>query len=372
MSLSSARPPCSADVRALVLALTAIVACDRDPSPQDTTDTGTPPADTTGAALADDVSPSDVCEGAPLGANGLYSGTLRGAGPDVSTAGVCGQGGPDAFLRIEVSPRADLRVEARGHGFEPRLSLAPDDCRGGRELACSAAPGPLELRNLDPGTVVRVAIGIDPAVFATLNQTTAPEGAPDPLSFVIDVGLTRVLAAGEVCEPASRGRCADGSQCLPGTAGESRVCTPLPGDTCATALPSPVALDAAGEGALTIDPALPQTDAHHHGCTGEGTRERVLRLALPATPPQRALEVTAERPDVGLALRAPSCLASAELACAAPAAGGASVVVHGLAGLRSAGVEPYLFIELPADSELDPPFQLHLRLVPESETWGDR
>lgn len=370
MSLPAARPRNLADVRALVLALTAIGACDRDPPAQDTTGTGDPPGESTGAVAADDVGPSDVCEGAPLVSHGLYAGTLRGAGPDAAIAGVCGQGGPDAFLRVEVSPRADLRVEARGHGFEPRLSLAPDDCRGGHELACSAAPGPLELRDLDPGTVVRVSIGADPAVFSTLNQESAPEGGPDPLSFVIDVGLTRVLTAGEVCEPAERGRCADGSLCLPGTDGMRRVCTPLPADTCATAQPTTVALDAAGEGALTIDPAVPQTDAHRHSCTGDGQRERVLELELPAAPPQRALEITAGRPDVGLAVRSPGCLASAELACAAPIAGGARVVIPGLAGLRRAGVTPYLFVELPAGSEQDPPFTLQFRLVGESETWG--
>lgn len=371
MSLSPARPSDHAAVRALVLALTAL-GCDRDPGDGGGGGSETPaPADSTGAAVAAAIGPSDVCEGAPIVTQGLYEGSLRDTGPDPATAGVCGHGGPDAFLRVEVTPRADLRVEARGRGFVARASLAPDDCGHGRELVCSDTAGPLELRDLDPGTVVRVSIGIDPAVFADLNQTPAPESGPDPLSYAVDIDLTRVLAAGEPCLPASRGRCTDGTLCLPDADGGDAACTPLAGDTCASAVPTALPLDAAGLGAITVHPALPQTDAHRHSCTGDGQRERVLRLELPPTPPQRALELTAGRPDVGLAVRAPGCLAAAEVACAAPTATGARVVLTGLAGLRSAGVEPLLFVELPAGSEQDPPFDLNLRLVPEPATWGD-
>lgn len=312
--------------------------------------------------------PADVCSAAPLVSRGVFAGTLRGRGGEL--AGACGGGGPDVFLRVEAEVRADLRVEARGVGFAPRVALGLDGCARGGELAC-AGEGPLELRDLAVGTVVRVTIGVDPDVFADLNEAPADPDAPDPLAFEVDVGLTRVLAAGEACEPADRGRCADGTLCMPSAEGESRVCAALPGDTCASAEEVAVVLDAGGEGELTIDPGAPQTDAHAHRCTGAGTRERVLRLGLPEVPPFRGLEIRAGRPDVGLAVREPGCLAGDEAACAAPAAGGARVVLGRLARLRREGVRPFLFVELPEGSEGDAPFALELRTVPEPQTWGE-
>ena len=50
--------------------------------------------------------------------------------------------------------------------------------------------------------------------------------------------------------------------------------------------------------------------------------------------------------------------------------GPARVVLGRLATLRAAGIAPYLFIELPPDSERDPAFTLNLRLVPDSAPWG--
>lgn len=331
------------------------------------TTAGSSSTSTTGV-LAEIPAPADFCAETVLVSQGLYQGSLRDAGPDEGIGGVCGKGGPDTFLRVEVAGRADLRVEARGVGFAPRLSLAPDDCLGGREIAC-AADAPLELRDVAGGTVLRVSVGVDPDVFSDLNKKPAPDGAPDPLQFALDVGLTRVLDAGDICEPQSRGRCVDGTLCTAGGDGSTRVCTALPADTCSAALRTPVALDA-GSGSLAVDPAAPQTDAHHHSCGGDGSRERVLRLALPPAPPGRALEIVAARPDVGLAVRTPSCLADDEVACAAGSASPARVVIGDVAGLHAAGVEPYLFIELPDGSEQDPPFDLALRLVAEPATWG--
>lgn len=353
----------------LVLAL-ALAGCD-GPSGQSSGASTPDPDDTTTGALAEAPAPADACEQALLVTYGRYFGNLRGAKPDPATSGVCGAGGPDVFLRVEVPVRADLRVAARGVGFTPRLSLAPDDCLGGREIAC-AADAPLELRDLAVGTVLRLSVGAAPAVFSDLNEKPVPDGAPDPLSFELDLGLTRVLAAGEVCQPASRGRCVAGTLCQADAPEQPAVCTTVPADTCSTAERVAVVLDAAGEGALVVDPAQPQTDAHAHRCGGDGLRERVFRLALPEVAPGRALEISASRPDVGLAVRAPSCLAADEVACAAGTGSPARVVLTDLAGLRAAAVAPYVFVELPADSEGDPAFTLDLRLVPEPSTWGTR
>ena len=312
--------------------------------------------------------PADVCGAALLVSHGVYRGDLRGASPDPATGGVCGDGGPDTFLRIEVPIRADLRVQAHGNGFAPRISLAPDDCLGGRELAC-ASDAPIELRDVTAGTILRVSVGVDPHVFKDMKEQPAPEGAPDPLGFELDIGLTRVLGAGEVCEPASRGRCADGTLCLAAAPGGAPVCTILAADTCSTAESHAIALDLDGRGVIAVDPAASQSDAHHHSCGGDGTRERVLRLAIPVTPPLRALEIVASRADVGLAVRAPSCLAADERAGAADASA-AGVVISGLPALHAAGVEPFLFVELPEGSDGDEPFTLDLRLVPEPPTYG--
>lgn len=354
-----------------VLMLVLAQACTTGGVDTDATDPGTTGGggSTTGV-WAEAPAPADLCDDALLVSHGLYVGNLRDAKPDPATAGVCGGGGPDTFLRVELPVRADLHVRARGNGFTPRLSLAPDDCLGGREIAC-AVDAPIALRDLAGGTVVRVSVGVEQHVFVDMNKSPAPEGAPDPLAFELDIGLTRVLGPGDVCEPASRGRCSDGSLCLAADdRGAVPVCTTLPADTCSTAQPVTLVLDLDGRGSLDIDPAVAQTDAHHHSCGGDGTRERVMRLHLPAAPPARALEIAASRPDIGLAVRAPSCLLADEVTCAPGTEAAARVVISNLPALRAAGIEPYLFIELPAGSELDLPFTLDLRLVPEPATWG--
>ncbi|PCC69535.1 hypothetical protein SAMN02745121_06342 [Nannocystis exedens] len=352
----------------LGLALTLAHAGCTAPGAETTEGSGGEDSSTSGV-WAEAPAPADACPDALLVSHGRYRGNLRAMKPDDATGGVCGGGGADGFLRVEVPVRADLRVAARGVGFVPRLSFAPDDCLGGREIAC-AADAPLELRDLAGGTVLRLAVGIDPTVFSDLKQKPAPEDDPDPLSFDLEIGLTRVLDAGEVCEPASRGRCVAGTLCMTSAPGEPPACTTLPADTCSTALRTPVVLGDAGEAALVVDPALPQTDAHAHSCGGAGLRERVLQLDLPAVPPARALEITVSRPDVGLAVRTPGCLATDEVACAAGIGAPARVVIDRLAARRAAGIAPYLFVELPPDSERDPAFTLNLRLVPEPTPWG--
>jgi len=319
--------------------------------------------------------PSESCAAAPAVGQGRFAGTLRDRGSDPALDGVCGGGGPDVFLRVEVPVRADLRVEARGVGFTARVGLAPPGCQKAPMLVCDGS-GVAELEDLSEGTVVTLAIGVDPEVFATLSGVAVAEGEPDPLAFTVDVGMRRVLAAGEACMPDVRGRCGAGTLCLPaisaadtdsdGEADENSpwTCTPVAGAGCLD--PEDVAVQLlAGVGSISVDPEQPQGDVHRHSCTGADMRERVLRLTMPTElGPHDSLEIRVERPEVGLALRAPGCLASDELACMAPRPSGAQVVIAEPRALRQAGVDPYLFVELPEPGVLEEPVQVQLRRVP--------
>ncbi len=315
------------------------------------------------------LAPSDACEAAPVIAQGRYGGTLRDRKPDPTIGGVCGGGGPDVFLRVQVPLRADLRVEARGNGFRPRVSLAPPGCLHGGALICSAE-GVAELADLGEGTIIDLAIGLDADTFTELSDVPAPKDGPDPLGFVVDVGMTQVLERGQVCKPAARGRCVSGSLCMlsPKTVDDEYQadrggCTDVVGDRCDAPEAATVVLEG-GTGSLTVDPDLPQSDVHRHSCTGDGTRERVLRLALPAgMGPHDSLQIRVEEPQVGLALRAPSCLSSDEIACAAPSPAGSQVTIVDPEALRRASVQPYLFVELPEPGVLVEPVTLHLRRV---------
>lgn len=330
---------------------------------------------TTGEAPGPELqSPSELCAEAPAVGPGRFAGNLRDRAADPGLGGVCGGGGPDVFLRVEVPVRADLRVEARGVGFTPRVSLAPVGCQAAPMLACGA-DGVAGLEDLAEGTVVTLAIGADPQMFADMSKTAAPVEGEDPLDFVVDVAMQRVLAAGEVCLPAARGRCAAGTLCLQeqlaedtdtdtdGELDERWVCTPLDADSCAD--PKDVAVTLVdGVGTLVVDPEQPQSDAHRHSCTGDGTRERVLRLRLPAgLGALDSLQIRVEEHEVGLALRAPGCLGSDELACVAPSPAGAQVTIAAPDELQRAGVAPYLFVELPDPGVLAEPVQVHLRRV---------
>ena len=325
-----------------------------------------------GPSLAESPLPSETCAEAPAVAQGRFAGTLRDRKPDPMTGGVCGGGGPDVFLRIKVPLRADLRVEARGNGFTPRVGLAPLGCLEAPMLACGA-DGIAELADLGEGTMVSLAIGVDEASFVALSDVAAPPDGPDPLDFVVHVAMTRVLSGGEVCMPAARGRCASGTLCLPevqaiddeqGDEPQERwLCTALADDRCDDPERATVVLSG-GVGTLIVDPDLPQSDAHRHSCTGAGTRERVIRLRLPGNlDALDSLQIRADRPEVGLALRAPGCLSSDELACAGPSPDGAKVVIVAPDELERAGVEPYLFVELPEPGVLGEPVTLHLRRV---------
>ena len=323
--------------------------------------------------------PSESCAAAPMVDQGRFTGTLRDRGPDPGLGGVCGGGGPDVFLRVEVPVRADLRVEAHGVGFTARVSLAPPGCQKAPMLVCDGN-GVAELEDLSEGTVVTLAIGAEAELFAGLSGVAVKEGEPDPLAFTVDVGMRRVLAAGEVCMPAARGRCGAGTLCLPASTGGDTdtdtgadtdtdgdasmwTCTPLVGNGCIDPEEAAVAL-VDGVGSVSVDPDQPQSDVHQHSCTGAGMRERVLRLTMPADlGPQDSLELRVESPEVGLAVRAPGCLASDELACMAPRPYGARVVIAAPDELRQAGVAPYVFVELPEPGVLGEPVLVQLRKV---------
>lgn len=318
---------------------------------------------TEGARTPDEQVPSAVCEDAPRAVQGRFSGTLRGDEKEPDSGGVCGSGGPDRFLRVMVPARADVRVEARGNAFVPRVSLTPAGCALSPRLVCSA-DGFAALDDVGEGTELVLTIGADPAVFKELVADEVPEGEEDPLGFVVDIGLRSVLATDEVCMPAVLGRCASGSLCMPPRAEDDGWrCTALAGDSCAEPERVSLALED-GAGTLVLDPNLPQSDAHRHSCTGGGTRERVLQLRLPAgLRPQDALRIRSERPEVGLAVRAPGCLGPDELDCGAPHMGGAQVMIEAPASLHAAEVMPYLFVELPEPGVLADPVVLQVRVV---------
>ncbi|MBL9103249.1 MAG: hypothetical protein JNL82_20050 [Myxococcales bacterium] len=306
--------------------------------------------------------PARTCEDAPRAKQGQFAGTLRGDEELPSEGGVCGGGGPDRFLRVMVPQRADLRVEARGNGFVPRVGLTPG-CVGASPLACGA-DGIATVTDVAGGTELVLTIGADPQQFAGLLAEDPPVDGPDPLGFVVAVGMTPVLAADEVCMPAALGRCASGTLCMPPRAEDDGWrCTALAGDSCAE--PERVALElSAGAGTLRVDPDRPQSDAHRHRCTGGGTRERVLQVELPAgLGPLDSLRIRSDRPEVGLAVRAPSCLGSDELDCGAPGVGGAEVTIEAPGELHAAGVAPYVFVELPDPGVLTDEVVLQVRVV---------
>ena len=327
---------------------------------------------TEGPLLAETVIPSDACPAAPRVAQGRFSGTLRASSTDPEMDGVCGGGGPDVFLRIAVPLRADLRVEARGNGFTPRVGLASTGCLAAPMLKCGA-DGIVALTDLGEGTVLDLAIGVDEAEFVALSAVDAPSEGDDPLEFEVDVSMTRVLATGEVCLPAARGRCSSGTLCMlepqavdaDPEEDERWVCTDVPANSCED--PERVMVQLVDDdGAVSVDPDQPQTDVYSHSCTGQGTRERVLRLTLPAAladSVQHSLQIWTEQPEIGLALRAPGCLASDELDCSPPSPAGSQVTIAAPDELLRSGVQPYLFVELPEPGVLSGPVTLHLRRV---------
>ncbi|MEX1366143.1 MAG: hypothetical protein AB1Z98_23665 [Nannocystaceae bacterium] len=312
---------------ASLLSLLAVAGCrdrDGDPERDEPNDPGmmiaSGPGPDTSTGQVDEPSreASDQCELAPIIGAGTHYGSLRGTGSELG--GACGQGGPDAFFRLDVPRRSDVQLRGLGAGFSPRVGVLPNDCVAQwetRTLLCSQGVGTWAL-DVAGGSSLVVSVGID-AEDPALGQPPPMLGA-DPLSFALEVRLRNVLDEGDPCEPADRGRCGSGTTCMPsppppddpqGPPGPA-VCTALDGDTCDSAVD--VALGA-GSSLVQIDPAAPQTDAHEHSCGGARRRERVLRLSLPGTGPH-ALRVRSDWAPLGLALRGPGCLPADELGCA--------------------------------------------------------
>jgi hypothetical protein len=306
---------------------------------------------------------------------GRFLGTLADKNP--SLGGACGRGGPDAFFRVVVPLRADVGMEAVGVGFTPRIGVLSGGCIDDWQtngLLCTRGMSGW-ITDLAPGTELVVAIGTDPDDPA-LDAEPSP-GEPDPLAFAIDVAMRSVLEAGELCMPSSRGRCVTGTACLrrgegsgldttangsatvattttsgtnganttttvdAGSTGGPWRCTTLEADTCANAEIVSVGTDGA---TVVIDPARPQTDAHHHSCMGARSPERVFRLELsPDIRPETALRLALDDPDAALAVRLPGCSAADEIACGEA---GVQVTIDDAQGIAAAGLVPHVFVEL--------------------------
>ena len=313
-----------------------------DPKPAGSTSEG----ESTGEVFEPSEDATDQCALAPTIEAGRHYGSMRGNASELS--GACGQGGPDAFFRLEVPRRSDIWLQGQGVGFSPRIGVLPHTCTtdwGTRTMACTQGVGTW-LLDVPGGSSLVVSVGIDPE-HPALDQAPPMEG-DDPLAFALDVDLRNVLGEGDACEPPGRGRCGTGTLCLvppppeddPDAVPGEAVCTSLPGDTCGSAVPLPVE---PGGISVEIDPATLQTDAHLHSCGGARTRERVLRLQLPASAERHGLQIQAEDARVGLALRAPGCTPSDERGCVDPAGSGASSLTT-----EVEGSEAFLFVELPA------------------------
>lgn len=306
---------------------------DGDEGEEESTGTGGQP---------EELRPSDLCSEAPIVSSGRWPGTLALASGEFG--GACGEGGRDVFYKVQVPFRADLRVEAFGVGFVPRVGLLPQECLPDREFSCAEGL-PALVPDVPAGSEVVIAIGIDPDDPAL----EGPSEFDDPLAFAVDVNLRRVLMEGEFCLPPQRGRCVSGTACLPGEddepGEEAFRCRAVPGETCA----EPIDWDAGDP--LVIDSSEVHSDDHDHSCTGLRRPERVMRLSLGAeVDGAGALEISSDRSDVGLALRAPGCFEQDEIACTAEGSTQTIELVDP-GGYRLAGVDPLLFVELPDDPE---------------------
>ena len=310
-----------------------------------TADTGTEDPQQPGEA-------TDRCRDAPRVTEGRHFGTLRGRLSELG--GACGEGGPDAFFRVEVPFRADVFVEAVGVGFSPRVGVLPAGCSNDwahRTLACTQGVGEW-LLDFAPGTSLVVSVGAD-ADEPGLQLPTPAEG-DDPLDFAFDVAFRNVIGEGERCEPPTLGRCGTGTTCrVPSDpdAAAVAVCTRLEADTCAQALLLPLDF---GTTLVQVPSALPHTDAHAHSCTGAHRPDRVYELQLPPSSGLREVVVRTRANAVGLAIRAPSCLPEDEWDCAAADAGGLAEVSAVIPG--DADDRVFVFVELAPEggSEPDP------------------
>ena len=317
-----------------------------DPPPSGTTDGGQ--GESTGEVYEPSEDATDQCSLAPSIGAGQHFGSLRGNVAELD--GACGQGGPDAFFRLEVPRRSDVWLQGYGVGFSPRVGVLPHTCTTdwpSRTMACTQGMGTW-LLDVPSGSSLVVSVGIEED--HPMLDLPPPMEGDDPLGFALDVGLRNVLSEGEPCEPPGRGRCGSGTACLippppeeePDAPPGESVCLALEGDTCGSAVPVMVEPEGIS---VEIDPASLQTDAHAHSCGGARTRERVLALQLPSVE-RVGLALRADAPGVGLALRAPGCLPADEHGCIdTGAASPPSLSVEVVGG------EAFLFVELPAGVE---------------------
>jgi hypothetical protein len=269
----------------------------------------------------------------------------------------CGliEGSPLGFVRIEVPIRADLRIHARGAQVLPRVAILQAGCASealdaDRLLACVDAL-PEVVEDLRGGTELLLAVGSAPDDPALATPQPDP-GVLDPLKVEIQLELRAVIDEGQPCSPAL-GRCETGTLCLP--VDDEARCVRPEADSCAN--PSELSLLPIGQSLeVSIDTSEPHGDSHAHPCTGWRRPERVHRLLLPAEiSPSARLEIVANDPRVGLAVRMPDCLPEHAHACSPVdlEAGPHTLVVgeNQLATWAMQGIAPLLFIELPADDE---------------------
>lgn len=321
-----------------------------DSSPPPATSTSSDTEGSTGIIDEPDSSPSDLCVRAPSIGPGVHEGALRGYSADLG--GACGLGGPDAFYRLDVPRRSDVKLRGVGAQFVPRVGVLPHACTEewhDRTLLCDQGVGTW-LLDVPAGSSLVVSVGIDSEHEAL--GLPPPVAGPDPLSFALEVRLRNVLGPGDACEPAERGRCGAGTACVtppppptePNAPTGPAVCTVLAADTCATA--TELALDV-GVTTVQIDPTTLHTDAHLHSCGGARRAERVLRLQLPPDGPH-TISVEGDRAGVGLALRGPDCSADSERACAA-----ADDTTPPSLVAEVADDAAFLFVELPPAADDD-------------------
>jgi hypothetical protein len=331
-------------------------------------ETGEPEPDTDFVATCTDA----LLHRAPIHLHGSLRPIVDAITFDVPPIGLdCGlaEGAPIGFVRIEIPIRADVRIHTRGIEVLPRLAVLQAGCASealdpDRLLACADAL-PVTIEDLRGGTELLLAIGAapdDPAL-----STPPPEpGVLDPLEVEIEIELRAVIDEGQRCNP-GLGRCETGTTCLAAIEDTIAIdrCRRPPADSCAN--PSTLDLLPLGESLLvSIDTADPHGDAHAHACTGWRRPERVHRLRLPAEiSPTARVEIIADDPRVGLAVRMPDCLPEHAHACMpADLEAGPHTLLVGegqLATWAMQGIAPLLFIELPADEE--PPTMIDVSLT---------
>lgn len=296
------------------------------------------------------------CELAPP----IFSGTTPGTFHDLLTAPgeYCGASQVPIFGQLDIEHRADIEISVSAVGFEPSLLIAPANCDL-TAAQCLDTSAPVMLRDYQPGSSLRVIVAV-PEGHPDL-MTPPPEEGPGNLDFSVMITKYPVKELGERCGSKELGRCAAGGVCQPTDPDNLEgiwTCVAVSADSCND--PEVVEL-AADPVAVVLDPLL-QSDAHYHSCTGDLRPERVFAVQLPADVTDGQKLIVRSPDAVGLAMRAPGCLAADEVACVAEDPQGAAIELEGimtpegflgLQGMRVAGIRPLLFVELPVPPDDD-------------------